>query len=280
MIITDDILFPEGPLLLPDGTWLVTEMTRGIVTRVFADGSKQEVASTGSPNGLAQTRDGIVWIAESINPSLMRLDLSTGDVTTVLSEVEGLPVLWPNDLCVGPDGAIYVTDSGLLRSEFTGPGWPEFVDGRVFRYDPATGESWFVDRGIRVTNGIAFGPDGRLYVNETATGNVYRYSLSDGRKVGDREYFGNVLDPQFAEPHGGPDGMAFSSDGRLWVVVFGYGDIAVLDTSGTVIERFVIDGDFPTNLAFGEPGRLYVVETQNNDLRSYEVDAAAFPLHT
>ncbi len=37
------------------------------------------------------------------------------------------------------------------------------------------------------------GQDGMLYLNETVTGNIYRYAWRDGAMVGPRTLFGNVI---------------------------------------------------------------------------------------
>jgi len=289
-ILTSDLAQPEGPLLLADGTWLVTELDveRGTVTQVRADGSRHPIAKTGRPNGLAQSADGAVWVAESLEPSVIRLEL-TGELTRELDRVEGEPLLWPNDLCVGPDGAIYATDSGILVGDFLGDDGPREdckelpVDGRVLRFDPVSREARFVDRGLQFANGIAFGPDGLLYVDETYTGDVYRYRIEEGAAVGDRELFGNVLDLDH-EGSGlqGPDGMAFSADGRLWVAVLGQGDITVLAPDGSVDRRIKLPGHWPTNVAFGPPGdgRIYIVEDERGSLEARVVGVEGLALHS
>lgn len=290
MIFTTDLALPEGPVLLEDGSWLVTELDlrRGTVTWISADGSsKRPVAKTGRPNGLAVDRAGVIWVAESLDPALLRLELS-GEFSPALTECEGVPLLWPNDLAFGPDGAIYLTDSGVLVGDFLDDGRPRDdwatiqLRGRVLRFDPRTGEAWFLDDGYQFTNGIAFGPDGLLYVNETMTGNVYRYRLRDGRVEGGRELFGNVLDPAYAKPGlRGPDGMKFSADGRLWVTVFGQGDVTVLGADGAVVDRVELVGRAPTNIAFGPPGsgRIYVVEDELGQMEAYDVGADGLALH-
>src|SRR5262249_21039932 len=151
-----------------------------------------------------------------------------------------------NDLCVGPDGALYVTDSGLLVNDLltnveeneVREDWESTpIDGRVIRFDPASGAATFLDRGYRFSNGNAFGHDGRLYVTESYTGAIYRYEFADGA-LGEREEWANVRDPEFTEPGmRGPDGMAFSEDGRLWVAVFRQGDLTVLNPDGSVDHR-------------------------------------------
>jgi gluconolactonase len=291
MIFATDLALPEGPVLLEDGTWLVTELdlSRGRVTRISAEGTtKWPVATTGRPNGLAVDRNGVVWVAESLEPALIRLELS-GSFERVLTEVDGRPLLWPNDLAFGLDGAIYCTDSGVLVGDFLDEGkpvehWASLpLEGFVFRYDPVSGDAWLIDEGpYRFTNGIAFGPDGMLYVNETMTGNVYRYRIAGGRAVGERELFGNVLAPDYTSSAlRGPDGMKFSMDGRLWVTVFGQGDVTVLGPDGGVVERVPLVGKNPTNLAFGSPGegRIYVVEDELGQMEAHDVGVGGLPLH-
>jgi gluconolactonase len=287
--ITTDLSLPEGPVPLDDGAWLVTELDtrRGTIVRITADGVREPVAKTGRPNGLARSRDGSFWVAESLDPALLRLELS-GEFTRELTEVEGRPLLWPNDLCFGPDGALYVTDSGILVGDFLIDGKPvegaenARTEGIVFRFDPRSGSATLIDEGLGFTNGIAFGPDGLLYANETLTGNVYRYRIEDGRQVGERETFGNVNDPDYDQPglHG-PDGMAFSSDGRLWVAVFGQGDITVLGRDGEVEQRIPAGDRSPTNVAFGPDGdtRIYVVGDEHGSLASIDVGVDGLPLH-
>ena len=197
MILADDLGDPEGPVALPDGGWLFVEGAshRGCVTRISADGrSRSVIKRTGRPNGLALDADGVIWVAESKTPSLLRLTLD-GQCDVVAEGCDGEPFMFPNDLCFGPDGAVYLTDSGVhidtlvingkIREDYLDLSY----DGRVYRIEPETGTVTKIDAGIRFTNGIAFGPDGRLYVNETVTGNIYRYSGLRGPRV----LFGNVI---------------------------------------------------------------------------------------
>ncbi len=288
MILCDDLELPEGPLAMPDGTWLVTELAlrRGCVSEVAADGSRREIAYTGRPNGLARTADGAIWVAESLTPSIVRLT-TDGQTETVLTHVGDVPLLWPNDLCVGPDGALYITDSGAVIGDFLDGDAPKEgfasvpFNGRIVRFDPRTGEAEFIDTGLVFANGIAFGPDGNLYVNETFTGEIYRYRGENGRVAGERERFGSVLAPDWeGEGLRGPDGMAFSADGRLFCAVFGQGDITVLGPDGRWLDRIPLAGNTPTNVAFGPDGerRIYVTEDQLGQLTVHDVDAEGLVL--
>jgi gluconolactonase len=288
LIFATDLGDPEGPVALPDGTWLVVEGTaeRGCVTQISADGkAKRVIQKTGLPNGLAVDRNGVIWVAESKLPSLVRLTLE-GKAEVVATECDGEPFLFPNDLCFGPDGALYLTDSGMTAAEFC-PGnkiRPDYMsleyDGRVYRVDTASGKVTQLDHRIRFTNGIAFGPDNTLYVNETITGNIYRYQNEKGSVAGPRSLFGNVIRSDAPAGFKGPDGMAFSTDGRLYVAVFGQHDIIVLGNHGQVVERIETAGNLPTNVAFALPGsrKIAVTEYELGQLEMFEVPTDGLPL--
>ncbi len=98
---------------------------------------------------------------------------------------------------------------------------------------------------------------------------------------GARELFGNVIERYDPAELKGPDGMKFGADGRLYVCVFGQGDITVLDRSGRVAERIKIEGTHPTNLAFGPRGekRIYVTEVSTSSVQIYDVASGGQPLH-
>jgi gluconolactonase len=289
MIFAENLGEPEGPVALDDGSWLVVEMApeRGRVTQIDGDGRVAcEIARTGRPNGLAVDGNGTIWVAESGDPSLIRLDMD-GRAEVVLTSCEGEPFLFPNDLCFGPDGALYMTDSGLLFEDFA-PGGEireDFrnaeIDGRVYRIDPSTWGIEKIDSGLRFTNGIAFGPDKNLYTNDTFTGMVYRYRYEDGRIVGGREDFANVVREESPNRVIGPDGMAFGTDGNLYVSVFGQGDVTVLSPSGDVVERIETAGNLPTNVAFG-PGeqRIYVTEDEFGRVETFDVGTGGLRLYT
>ena len=48
-VITDGLEFPEGPVVMPDGSVILVEIARETLTRVMPDG-KQHVIATG-PSG-------------------------------------------------------------------------------------------------------------------------------------------------------------------------------------------------------------------------------------
>ena len=288
MVFATGLANPEGPVALPDGTWLIVEggADRGCVTHISADGeTKRIIKKTGRPNGLAVDSKGVIWVAESKNPSLVRLTMD-GKSEVVATECDGEPFLFPNDLCFGPDGALYLTDSGVVIANFAPNNQirPDYLDvkydGRVYKVDVSTGKVKKLDTGIKFTNGIAFGPDRLLYANETLTGNIYRYNRKDGEIGGPRVLFGNVIRPDAPPGWKGPDGMAFAADGRLFVAVFGQKDVTILGKQGDVLERISTAGKLATNVAFALPGRkrIHVTEYEFGQLEAFDVTSDGLPL--
>ncbi|HEB31984.1 MAG TPA: SMP-30/gluconolactonase/LRE family protein [Spirochaetes bacterium] len=293
MIFAKGFSGPEGPVVLDDGSILIVEFAsdKGCVTHISSDGKTSNIiAKTGSPNGLAVDKNGVIWVAESKEPSLLKMTMD-GKYEIFLTGCNGESFMLPNDLAFGPDGALYLTDSGFRPEDFyvDGKARDDYqnipYDGRVYRINTETKDIVKLDSGILLTNGIAFGPDDDLYVNETNTGMVYRYRVEKDKSgvlsvIGKREDFGNVLAPGDYGRHG-PDGMKFGADGNLYVAVWGQGDVTVLGQDGNVVKRIKTGGMQPTNLAFGlaREKKLYVTEMEFGTVEVYDIAIEGLPLH-
>ena len=287
-IFVDDLKNPEGPVLLPDGSLCLVEMhlSRGWILWLSADGAQRRVvAKTGRPNGMTLAADSTLWVAESLNPpSLLHVTLD-GKVETVATSAGGNDFLFPNDLRFGPDGMLYMTDSGIRIEDWQKVPPAErqstHTEGRLYRIDPATGDGEMIGDGYAFTNGIAFGADNSLYVAATQSGLIYRHRWVDGAVSKEKDVFGSVVDENRG-PMGfrGPDGMAFGTDGNLYVTVVGQQDVTVLGPDGGVVRRIDLEGPNPTNVAFGPAGsgKLYVTEQGVGHLEVHDVDTDGLPL--
>lgn len=112
--------------------------------------------------------------------------------------------------------------------------------------------------GLRQPIGLAFGPDGALYVANSAGGNVMRFDAESGASLG-----------VFAS-----DSLRFPSDVALGTDGLVYVSSAV----GRSVVRFTADGSFegyaarlparsaPVGVAFGLDGRLLIADFAGNRL--------------
>ena len=243
--IASGIGFTEGPLWMPDGTLLVTSMSRGVLYRLRLDNAADAVVTTyetgGGPNGLALRSDGTVIIAQngstafasrSERPALPGIQLLVDDeVLDVLTSDSAAP----NDLLVAGDGTVWFTDPGsAAQLDF---------DSCVRRYDLETGALDTLTTDVSFPNGLAMGPDGAFYLADSVTNEILRYDVTDEGLSG-RSVFTIV-------PEGGPDGIAFDKEGNLYVAAFESNDVVVFAPSGELV-RSIPTGEAsrPTNLCF------------------------------
>ncbi|MGB7405823.1 MAG: SMP-30/gluconolactonase/LRE family protein [Pacificimonas sp.] len=181
-IVTKDLRFPEGPVWMKDGSVIVTEIEAGRITRVAPDGTKTTVAEPGGgPNGLAIGPDGALYCCnnggfewESDQNGLLipgkaaadysggrieRIDIETGEVTTLYTECDGHKFSGPNDIVFeAPDanggaGGFWFTDLGKVRDhghDHGGLYWAKADGSEVKRaaYGPNM-------------NGVGLSPDGK-----------------------------------------------------------------------------------------------------------------------
>lgn len=264
-VVATGLSFPEGPVVLDDGSVIVTEIAAGRVTRVQPDGSTSTVAETGGgPNGLALSPDGaslfvtnnggcfdwheVLGMTFPGSPppaswpghgSLQRIDIATGEVTTLATESGGHPLRAPNDLVIDADGGIWFTDYGV----------------RLDRSSDRTGVHWCRADGtglleavvLDAPNGIGLSPDGRrLYVAETHTGRLHAWDVD-----GPGQLSGSGLaSPKGAELVGDPgggalfDSLAVDADGWVCVATLG-------STPG--ISAFSPDGSESAFLPMADP---------------------------
>lgn len=187
-----------------------------------------------------------------------------GVVEPVVVDWRGVPFNAPNDVVVGPDGAIWFTDPpyGIIFPREGHPGEREYGDHWVFRHDPRTGRTDPVVTDVEEPNGLAFSPDGTvLYVADSSAltredggGNhhVRAYDVSGSRCKNGRT-FATV-------PVGIPDGLRVDVEGRVWVT--GGDGVHVYGPDGSHLGAVLLP-ETAANLCFGGPeGRdLYIAAT-------------------
>src|SRR5262249_25495443 len=65
-VLATDLEFPEGPVVMPDGSVVLVEIRGQRLTRVYPDGRKDVVAQMpGGPNGAALGPDGKIYVCNN-----------------------------------------------------------------------------------------------------------------------------------------------------------------------------------------------------------------------
>lgn len=268
--------FTEGPLWTSDGRLLCVSMSRGCILEVdLEQGSAKSCAETGGgPNGLCESADGSVWIAQSgrrreerpvarrVPPGIQRWRPSAAVEDFLMDEFDS-----PNDCAMGPDGRMWFTDPRGPALE----GDPE--PGRVCALDTRKRRADVVLEGAMYPNGLAFGPGGsQLYVAETAAQRIVRYRVAGEGLSGGEEFA--------AIAPGKPDGIAFDSEGNLYVAATTADEVVVLDSSGGVSERIRVGASFPTNVCFGgrEMTTLFITAARGGRVLAVEGRIPGLPL--
>lgn len=156
-------------------------------------------------------------------------DIIVGEKIADEMHIVGNPAVDPSD------GAIIVTRSGARGQQ---------LPQTIFRIEP-DGYIEELPDPILNPSGIAFGPDGNMYVTNRAEGEVYVVSPSG-------------INPVFATGLRIATGIAFDSDGVMFVGDR-TGTIFRVPEFGTVEEFATLEPSVAAyHLAFGPDGRLYV----------------------
>lgn len=248
VVAADGVGFTEGPVALRGGGVAFVSVDQGVVYVAGEEGCRVLAATGGGPNGLAEGADGTLYVAQNGGRwSAAPRPSFTGGVQAVSPAGE---VRWvtqdpiaPNDLCLGPDGALYVTDPTRR---------PAMDDGRIWRIDPASGDAELLASVPWYPNGIGFGPDGALYVANTTARRILRYANG----IGSPE--------DFCEVGGLPDGFAWDDEGRLLVCAVGVDDPGTIEVRGPGGDLLDTIAPGPsrhyTNVAISLQGDLYLCD--------------------
>ena len=257
-VIATGLPFGEGPAVCSDGSLVVTGIQAGQLWRVPAGGGEASPCAdvAGGPNSVVVTTDGGFLVAQNggidlvalgvisegppvrhIVPGLQRV--APGGAVTYLTRA---PLQAPNDIIVGPDGTIFVTDPEPYPP--TGKGI-----SRILAVQPDGDFSVYAD-GFAFCNGVARAPDGALLVTE---GNGLMRVR--GPDAADREWVVTSVGSAAG------DGLAVDAEGRAYVAVPSEHGVRVFDADGRAVEFFEAPGEgVVTDCVFsGEDSRTLLV---------------------
>ena len=261
--------YPESITAMPDGTLIAGSLTEGGAYRALPGATAAERWIPGGANDsmstlgvLADEKSGTLWVCSSnlgafgVQPpggpkpvALKAFDLNSGAPKGSYA-LPGDKSLC-NDMVVGSDGTVYVTDS---------------FQPHVLRLKPGASalEVWAQDAGFGgegpQLDGIAIGSDGSVYVNTYASGRLLRIERGEDGKAGP------ITQLQISGTLDHPDGMrSYKDNGLLLTEGGGRFDIVRLDGDKAKIE--VVKDGYQGPCGVAQVGNVaWILEGQQNTL--------------
>jgi len=245
--------FTEGPVWDPTGFLYVSDETLNKIFRVYADGRKQEVISLGDPDGNTFDRQHRLIDCASVLRAIIEVT-PEGKYKVLADRYEGKKLNSPNDVIVGPDGALYFTDPTL---DLVAGEKQEISFQGVYRLGK-NGEVKLLTKELTQPNGLAFSPDGkRFYVDDSEKRNIRVYDVAADGSLSNGRIFG---EEPGSKDDGVPDGIKVDVEGNLFVT--GPEGIWVWDPHGRHLGTIVLP-EQPANLTWGDSDlkTLYITAT-------------------
>ena len=193
---------------------IYTGTREGYLLRLSKDGRHVErIAQTGGrPLGIEVHPDGSLVVCDA-HRGLLRVDPDTGDITVLVSEVDGRKLTLTNNCSIASDGSVYFSESSQRfgLDEFKGDILEHTSTGRLLRRNP-DGSVDVLLTGLSFANGVALAEDESfVLVAETGAYSVTRLDLT-GPTEGRRSLIIENLP-------GMPDNMSRGSDGVFWIAM-------------------------------------------------------------
>jgi gluconolactonase len=245
--------FTEGPMWDEAGFVYVSDETLNKIFRVYPDGKKEEVIALGDPDGNTFDRDHRLIDCASVLRAIIAVT-PDGKYKVLADHYQGKKLNSPNDVIVGPDGALYFTDPTL---DLVAGEKQEIPFQGVYRLDQS-GELRLLTKDLTQPNGLAFSPDGKkFYVDDSEQRNIRVYDVGPDATMRNGQIFG---EEPGGKHEGVPDGIKVDKNGNLFVT--GPKGIWVWDAKGNHLGTIAMP-EQPANLAWGDKDyhTLYITAT-------------------
>ena len=249
ILIFDAKSQPESLTVAPGGVLIVGSASTPFIYKVRAGSTSAEKFVNASAEGAGTFFFGM--LADASTNTLWACQLTPVPNTTPVQRhtalrsfdlENGTPkIRWNlpgdnstcNDFAIGPDKALYVTDT---------------ANSKIYRLPAgaSAAELFLEHRALYGIDGITF-LDGILYVNNVISNNLYRIPVDAAGKAG------QPVDIWMDQPVKGPDGMR-AANGKLLVAENGSGNISVITVNGDKASVKVIKEGLKTPTAVEPAG--------------------------
>jgi sugar lactone lactonase YvrE len=307
----DIALDPAGNLFIVDsGNNRVrrVDATTGIITTVAGradgfngDGGPATSASLSSPGGIAVDEAGNLFIADTGNSRVRRVDAATGIITTVAGNgkfsfggdggrATSASLNSPEDVAVDAAGNLFIVDtfnSRIRRVDTNGNITTVAGNGRS---GPLGDGGPAINASLILPDGIVVDRMGNLFVVDTENNRVRRVNtdgtimtVAGNGSVGFGGDGGRAVNASLNFP----EGIAIDGMGNLFIVDTENSRVRRIDAATGIIATVAGNGmagfrgdggraidaslNFPEEVALDAAGNLFIADTENNVIRSVKV---------
>ena len=231
-LVGEGYTFTEGPAVNARGEVVFADIPQSKRYRIGLDGKVGlDLDGTKKANGQAFGPDGRLYAIATETEQVLAYD-ADGKVSVIAEGFRG------NDLVVGHDGGIYVTNPTREGPE----------PSKVWYISPK-GEKRVVDTGVKYPNGIALSPDQTLlYVADFRSHWVYSYQVQPDGSLAYKQKYYHLHVPDSADDSAA-DGLRVDRDGRLYVAT--RMGLQICDQPGRVNGIIPTPNGKVSNLCFG-----------------------------
>jgi DNA-binding beta-propeller fold protein YncE len=274
---------PAGEIYIAEGNRIRVVKKDGRITTLAGtgaagnggDGGPAVQAQLNMPQGLAVDSAGNVYIADTLNNRVRRVDVN-GTITTVAGSGEARLNL-PTGLAIGLGDSLFIADTGnnVIR-QLGRYGAIKIVAG--------TGEAGYrgdagaaVDAVLHAPGGLAFDGEGNLYIADTLNQRVRRVDVNGQigtvAGTGVSGYLGDGRPGTEAELNlatnpleGMGQGLAVDSRGEVFIADALNRRVRRLDVKGMI--STIAEMKTPLGLAVDSQGVVYVADADDNRVSS------------
>jgi gluconolactonase len=258
VVLAEGIGSPEGPCVLPDGRVLFTNTYKSeILSWDVKEGVRSYAYTGGAPNSCLLGSDGLVyiancpsagsWVAQDGLPACIQRTTPEGRVEVMVTEADGVKLDGANDLCFGPDGRLYFTDSGDWAPQ------TRHHPGRICVVEPDGTAHILEELDHTYPNGIVAEADGSIVWVESYTLRMIRR-----RPNGEKRVIHTFRDNHV------PDGVKIDIAGNFWVATVTSSGVDIVSKEGAAIDFLDLGAAVPLNCAF-DGTELYIADFGHAD---------------
>ena len=256
--LAGDFKFTEGPTCDREGSVFFTDQPNDRIMKWSVDGKLTTfLQPAGRANGMFFAALGNLIACADEKTELWSID-SDGSHKVLAREFDGKALNGPNDVWIGPDGAMYLTDPFYKRDWWDYNRPPQGTEQVYFlSADHKTLKRVTTD--LVQPNGIIGTPDGKtLFVADIGAHKTYAYDIQpDG-----------TLTNKLLRCELGSDGMTLDAEGNLYLTGRG---VNVFDKTGKQIEHIDVPEPWTANVSFGGTDHQTLFITASKGLYSIKL---------